>query len=116
LWSAAKKELGDELLSQVHFEQGDKQKTLAELFEATQKAEERMRGKSWSFKRENGKVVFVRDLLAKATKWIKHFEAVGDIMVQCDPVHAGLPWAGVRFILIVSCSFYLSGEGVLMSE
>lgn len=68
----------------------------------TEQARKRLVDKSWSFKRKNGEVVFVRDVLAKAAKWVNHFKDVGDIAVQYDPVHAALPWAGVRFLLNVS--------------
>ena len=33
--------------------------------------------------------------------WVKNFVAVGDVVSQIDPVHVGLPWAGIRTILIV---------------
>jgi len=38
--------------------------------------------------------------------WITKFKEVGDIAVQYDPVHAALPWAGVRFILLVRSTLY----------
>ncbi|KAL6366068.1 hypothetical protein LRP88_00164 [Fusarium phalaenopsidis] len=102
LWSAAIRTLGDELTSQIDFAQDSKKKTLDELLAVTEQERKRLVDKSWSFKRKNGKVVFVRDLLAKAAKWVNHFKAVGDTVVQYDPVYAALPWAGVRFLLNVS--------------
>jgi hypothetical protein len=45
----------------------------------TEQARKRLVDNSWSFKRKNGQVVFVRDVLAKAAKWVNHFKAVGDI-------------------------------------
>ncbi|MCJ1224751.1 hypothetical protein MMC12_001396, partial [Toensbergia leucococca] len=35
-------------------------------------------------------------------KWIDIFKQVGDSAVQYDPVHAALPWAGVRFLLQIA--------------
>lgn len=35
---------------------------------------------------------------------INKFLAVGDVVASFDPVHAALPWAAVRFVLVV-CSF-----------
>ncbi|KAJ4230748.1 hypothetical protein NW757_013946, partial [Fusarium falciforme] len=99
LWSAAIRTLGDELTSQIDFAQDSKKKTLDELLAVTEQARKRLVDKSWSFKRKNGEVVFVRDLLAKAAKWVNHFKAVVDTAAQYDPVHAALPWAGVRFLL-----------------
>jgi hypothetical protein len=40
-------------------------------------------------------------LFSKLVKWIDLFKQVGDVAVQYDPVHAVLPWAGVRFLLQV---------------
>ncbi|KAH7132739.1 hypothetical protein EDB81DRAFT_114385 [Dactylonectria macrodidyma] len=102
LWAAATRTLGDELTSRIDFAQENKQKTLDELLAVTEQARKRLVDKSWSFKRKNGEVVFVRDVLAKAAKWVNHFKDVGDIAVQYDPVHAALPWAGVRFLLNIA--------------
>jgi hypothetical protein len=41
------------------------------------------------------------DLFGKVVKWIDLFKQVGDAAVQYAPVHAALPWAGVRFLLQV---------------
>ncbi|KAG5772021.1 hypothetical protein H9Q72_001634 [Fusarium xylarioides] len=100
LWSKAIADLGDKLPPD-NFKHPEN-KTLQDLLENTKLSRERLVNKSWSFKRKKGEVVYVRDLLAKASKWIKHFMSVVDISVQCDPIHAGLPWAGVRFLLIVA--------------
>ncbi|RPB27788.1 hypothetical protein L211DRAFT_802384, partial [Terfezia boudieri ATCC MYA-4762] len=37
----------------------------------------------------------------RLVRWITKFMQVGDIAVQYDPVHAALPWAGVRFVLLL---------------
>lgn len=41
----------------------------------------------------------MRDIAGKLIGWLDTFKLVGDIMVNFDPVHAALPWAGVRFLL-----------------
>lgn len=33
--------------------------------------------------------------------WTQKFVALGDMISQVDPVHIGLPWAGIRAILVV---------------
>lgn len=33
---------------------------------------------------------------------VAKFIQVGDVVAQIDPIHVGLPWAGIRFILQVS--------------
>jgi hypothetical protein len=45
--------------------------------------------------------VIVRHILLKVVKWVNHFKEIGDIIVNYDPAHAALPWAGVRFVLQV---------------
>ena len=47
------------------------------------------------------KEVDVQETANKLVGWITKFKEVGDIAVQYDPVHAALPWAGIRFILLV---------------
>ena len=48
-----------------------------------------------------GKEIDVQGTADTLVGWITKFKEVGDIAVQYDPVHAALPWAGVRFILLV---------------
>jgi hypothetical protein len=38
----------------------------------------------------------------KTVSVLKKFVSVGDVAVSFDPVHAALPWAAVRFVLVVS--------------
>lgn len=38
----------------------------------------------------------------KTVSVLKKFVSVGDVAVNFDPVHAALPWAAVRFVLVVS--------------
>lgn len=40
------------------------------------------------------KMIIVRDLLGKLTKWLDTFVKVGDAAMQYDPTHAALRWAG----------------------
>ena len=37
----------------------------------------------------------------KVLLWLDRFKSVGDIAVNADPIHAGLPWAGIRLLLEV---------------
>ena len=52
----------------------------------------------------NGRTIVLREYADKVVKWLDRFKAVGDIAVNADPVHAGLPWAGIRLLLEVSQS------------
>lgn len=68
------------------------------LREAERKREQCIR-KQWKFKRSNGEIVVVRDLLEKFVFWVNKFKAVGDVAVQYDATGASLPWAAIRFLL-----------------
>lgn len=43
----------------------------------------------------------VHDLYGKIIGSVQKFMQVGDIVSQVDPIHLGLPWAGIRFVLQV---------------
>lgn len=60
--------------------------------------------KRWTFTFA-GQAVTVKDEADKVVHWLNRFKAVGDIVVNVDPVHAGLPWAGVRLLLEVIAIF-----------
>lgn len=60
--------------------------------------------KRWKFKRSNGDVVIVRDVLEKITKWVNKFKDTGDVVAQYDPAHLALPWAAFRFLLQTAVS------------
>ena len=59
--------------------------------------------KRWRCRRpgRGGETVILRDLFGKIANWLNRFKEIGDIVVQYDPSHAALPWAGVRFLLQV---------------
>lgn len=64
----------------------------------------------------NGERFFVRHALQKTAECVRRFVAVGDVAVQCDPLHAGLPWAALRFILQVSVGLFCGMCGQLSSD
>lgn len=41
----------------------------------------------------------VREEAEKVIKWLNRFKQAGDVAVNADPVHAGLPWALIRLLL-----------------
>ncbi|RPB20390.1 hypothetical protein L211DRAFT_792229, partial [Terfezia boudieri ATCC MYA-4762] len=47
------------------------------------------------------KEIDVQDTADRLVGWINRFKQVGDLAIQYDPGHAALPWAGVRFILLL---------------
>jgi hypothetical protein len=56
---------------------------------------------SWNYK---GRQVYLVDQMDKVVRLIDRFKAVGDVAANVDPVHIGLPWAGIRIILEVRIS------------
>lgn len=58
--------------------------------------------KRWTIKKRKGGTLILRDVFEKIAVWAQKFREIGDIAVQYDPVHAALPWAGVRLLLQVS--------------
>ena len=42
----------------------------------------------------------------KVVGWLNRFTAVGDVVANVDPVHVGLPWAGIRLLLEVRVGTY----------
>lgn len=49
----------------------------------------------------NGRQISLRDVTDKIIRWVNKFKEIGDVVVNFDPVHAALPWAGVRLLLQV---------------
>ena len=62
------------------------------------------KGKDWKIEFK-GEEIVMRDVGMKILRWLDRFKAIGDIIVQYDPGHAALPWAGFRFLLKVKLSF-----------
>lgn len=56
--------------------------------------------KRWTFTIA-GRTVTLKDEADKVVHWLNRFKSVGDIAVNADPVHVGLPWAGIRLLLEV---------------
>ena len=54
----------------------------------------------WSFTL-NGRNVILREKADKVVYWLDRFKSVGDVVANADPIHIGLPWAGVRLLLEV---------------
>ena len=48
-----------------------------------------------------GRSVVVKEEADKVVGWLNRFTAVGDVVANVDPVHVGLPWAGIRLLLEV---------------
>ena len=76
---------------------------LLTIYTACQEKRELCEKRRWAFTLR-GRTVRLRDEVDNVTKWLDRFKQVGDIAVNADPIHAGLPWAGIRLLLEV-CVF-----------
>jgi len=99
LWTNAYNKLPDELKQQLGT---DKLETPQSVLQAATQAKEANMATRQKL-RWGDKEVDVQETADRLIGWITKFKEVGDIAVQCDSGHAALPWAGVRFILLV-CS------------
>jgi len=111
LWASALATLYVEDRQRIAFEGQDKLDVLTDLQTQSNAAKDKALENRWRFRRpgRGGKdeTVVLRDLFSKIVVWVDRFKQVGDIAVQYDPAHAALPWAGVRFLLIVNTPAYL---------
>jgi hypothetical protein len=73
--------------------------TLSELCRHCQKLEDD-RAKKTNF-RFAGRDVNLRKTLETWIKFFNKIKHIGDVAVNVDPVHAGLPWATIRLVLTV---------------
>lgn len=107
LWASALAKISTEDKELIAFDGQDKLDVLADLHVLTNTAKTKSIEKRWRFHRKGreGETVILRDLFSKIAVWIDRFKEVGDIVVQYDPSHAALPWAGVRFLLQVDLPY-----------
>lgn len=54
--------------------------------------------KRWTFT-FTGRTIVLKEEANKVVGWLNRFTAVGDVVANVDPVHMGLPWAGIRLLL-----------------
>jgi hypothetical protein len=108
LWDKAVQRLDD--IDRQHFDiyQPDRRTALDDLLKVVEEKKRICEGKQWKYKKRNGDIVTIRDSLDKVVEWVRRFREIGDVVVQCDPTHAALPWAGLRLLLQVCQQFELS--------
>lgn len=58
--------------------------------------------KQWRMKILSGKPVIVREQIDRIVKIVLVAKDFGSSLASMDPIHAGLPWAGVCMLLPVS--------------
>lgn len=68
------------------------------LVELTRQKQQQCDDNAFKF-RFCGQDVILRDYAEKVITFLQKFKTIGDVAESFDPVHAALPWAGVRFLL-----------------
>ncbi|KAE9376374.1 hypothetical protein N431DRAFT_479659 [Stipitochalara longipes BDJ] len=68
------------------------------IAELCRQREEEHRGKKWKV-RFAGHDVNLRKTLKSWVKFFNNVKLIGDVVVNVDPLHAGLPWAAIRLII-----------------
>jgi hypothetical protein len=112
LWDAALQKLSiddQEALEKLRPNSSTQQpmsENIDELLILTSTVQDKCKAKAYKF-HFRGKDIIVRDIAGKIVFWLNKFKEVGDIAVNFDPVHASLPWAGVRFLLQVCQSYHM---------
>lgn len=74
--------------------------TLDGLHKAVEAKRETCEKKRWVFNL-NGQTMELSKLADKVCVWLDKFKGIGDIVVNVDPLHAGVPWAAIRLFLQV---------------
>ena len=49
-----------------------------------------------------GRTIILKEVADKVVHWLSQFTEVGDAVANVDPIHVGLPWAGIRLLLQVA--------------
>ncbi|KAH0536560.1 hypothetical protein FGG08_006568 [Glutinoglossum americanum] len=115
LWDIAVQKLNPEDRQHIDFDCPPGSKKLLVLDQLRSAAEEKKNlclAKRWKYSKKNGETIVLRDVIDKIISWLDKFIRIGDCAVQYDPIHAALPWAGVRVLLQVEFTIY-EGQQVL---
>ena len=102
LWDQALITLGKDDKAAIQIQNIDKLSVLNDVLAVVNEKRRMCMQRRLRYRKSNGEVVILRDILDKVVVWVQKFKEIGDIAVQYDPAHAALPWAGVWFLLQVS--------------
>lgn len=101
-WAEAAAMLDDDDLGMIQFLNTPLLDTLNNVLADVRVKRKSCLERRWRFRKRNGEIVILRDVLDKVMVWVNKFKEIGDLAIQYDPAHAALPWAGIRFLLQVS--------------
>ena len=98
LWSKAYDQLPEE--NKKDLANVDRLQYLEKLLDVVNEVKERKIASQWKLQWGNTEIN-LREKAETIVGCITKFKEIGDLAVQYDPVHAALPWAGVRLLLMV---------------
>ena len=101
LWSKALDTLDPELRNSLVLTNASRSHVLSKALTEAQESKKVCMQKRWKYKKDNGEIIILRDVVEKIIIWVEKFIAVGDAAFQYDPVHAAPAWAAFRFVLQV---------------
>jgi hypothetical protein len=101
----------DRVIIQDYISANDIASTLKQAFEAAQAKRKVCESKRWIFT-VGRHTVKLQDEADKVILWLNRFKLIRDIAVNADPIHAGLPWAGIRLLLEV-CILVLTSSYIM---
>ena len=101
LWRKALDSLDGDLRVGLDFKNSTKKDIITKTLSTAEEKRQLCLRKRWKLN-IGSKEIILRDVLEKIIRWLNHFKALGDVAAQSDAGHAALPWAAVRFILMVS--------------
>jgi hypothetical protein len=102
LWAQAAAALSPSDRLPIDIAQLNATQTISDVLEVARQKQKECQEKRWNYKNAKGQVIYLRDVFGKVVKWIDTFKQIGDTVSQYDPVHAALPWAGVRLLLQIA--------------
>ncbi|CAG9956004.1 unnamed protein product [Clonostachys rosea f. rosea IK726] len=99
-------------LSSDHNAAASSNQDVDDILEMARKQKVACESKQWEVKL-GSRSFRIRNGLSKIIDWLQKFKEVGDIAVNFDPVHAALPWAAFRFLLVAATASRDSMEAIV---
>ncbi|KAJ8063425.1 hypothetical protein OCU04_008644 [Sclerotinia nivalis] len=101
---------GDQDIFEQHNSTNNIDIILDDVYKLAKEKQNTCENKRWKFSYGKHRVV-LRDVAEKVTSRLGRFTQIGDIIANVDPLHVGLPWAGIRLLLqVVTSDSYTMGS------
>lgn len=101
LWIEAKGRLSDKYRKLLDISTDPTQSIVNDVLDSARSGQAKVYRNRYTIRTSSGERP-LRDYVDRIVEFIGKFKAIGDTLVQYDPAHAALPWAGIRLLLSVS--------------